>query len=58
MQHKKGRVISGFSFAFKVSDEKTMRKKITKKQAESMANVGESYKDLYSRLSKKYLIFE
>jgi plasmid replication initiation protein len=58
IQHKKGRVISGFSFAFKVLDEKPKRKKITKKQAEGMANVGESYKDLYSRLSKEYLILE
>jgi plasmid replication initiation protein len=58
IQHKKGRVISGFSFAFKVIDEKPKRKKITKKQAEEMANVGESYKDLYSRLSKEYLILE
>jgi plasmid replication initiation protein len=56
IQHKKGRVISGFSFAFKVIDEKPKRKKITKKQAEGMANMGESYKDLYSRLSKEYLI--
>jgi plasmid replication initiation protein len=58
IQHKKGRVISGFSFAFKVIDEKPKRKKITKKQAESMAKTGESYKDLYSRLSKEYLILE
>jgi plasmid replication initiation protein len=58
IQHKKGRVISGFSFAFKVIDEglKPKRKKITKKQAEEMAKIGESYKDLYSRLSKEYLI--
>jgi plasmid replication initiation protein len=60
IQHKQGRVISGFSFAFKVIDEvfKPTRKKITKKQAEEMAKIGESYKDLYSRLSKEYLILE
>jgi plasmid replication initiation protein len=58
IQHKKGRVISGFSFAFKVIDEKLKRKKITKKQAEKMAKTGESYKELYSRLSKEYLILE
>jgi plasmid replication initiation protein len=56
IQHKKGRIISGFSFAFKVINEKPKRKKITKKQAEEMAKIGESYKDLYSRLSKEYLI--
>jgi plasmid replication initiation protein len=58
IQHKQGRVISGFSFVFKVIDEtlRPKRKKITKKQAESMAKAGESYKELYSRLSKEYLI--
>lgn len=37
-------------------NEKRKRKVITKAQAEKMANVGESYKDLYGRLSKDYII--
>ena len=42
-----------------VSDgEKRKRKIITKSQAEKMAKVGESYQDLYRRLSKEFLIKE
>lgn len=37
-------------------NEKRKRKTITKAQAEKMANVGESYQDLYRRLSKDYII--
>ena len=37
-------------------NEKNKRKSITKAQAEKMARVGESYKELYRRLSQNYII--
>lgn len=75
-QHKRGRIITGFSFTFtlkkpardpntidmlsnKTDAEKSRpkrRKKITKKEAEAMAHVGESWADLIQRLSSEYLI--
>lgn len=63
-QHKRGRSISGFSFTFKqkntaqklttIKPEK--RKNITKAEAQAMAKIGESWHDLYTRLSSKYNI--
>ena len=61
-QHKKGRVVSGFTFSFKFKKTSTNnsfnegRKIITKAQAEQKAFAGESWKDLYKRLSKDYVI--
>lgn len=60
-QHKHGRSISGFEFSFKPksvtsTDVKTKRQIISKSEAEAMANPGESYNDLYKRLSRKYII--
>jgi len=40
----------------KADSEKPKRKKITKAEAESMAWPGESYQELYKRLSPKYII--
>ena len=78
-QHKKGRVITGFSFRFKqtskqaserdvntidMSTDKTdaeafaqpERKNISKAKAGKMARIGETYDQLYRRLSKNYII--
>lgn len=64
-QYKRGRSISGFEFSFKpkaapakAGDDKPKRQKITKRQAEAMAHPGESYPDLYKRLSRDYIIAE
>lgn len=60
-QHKRGRSISGFEFIFKakkapVSDDNSKRKRLSKQEAEKMARPGESYNELYKRLSQTYLI--
>lgn len=77
-QHKRGRIVSGFSFTFKIKpppaparDPNTVdmlnnqtdaegrpkrRKKITRKEAEAMANPGESWADVFTRLGRDYLI--
>ena len=83
-QHKKGRVITGFSFKFKqkpqqspktlkngdfkrdsdtidmfthkTDTEAKKRQKITKSEAGAMAQAGESWEELYRRLSKDYII--
>ena len=61
-QHKKGRIVSGFTFSFKFKKTSANnkvyegRKVITRAQAEKEAFVGESWKDLYTRLSKDYVI--
>lgn len=68
VQHKCGRVISGFTFNFKTKNKTSSaalvnvpsvgdsRKKITKAKAESMARAGESYQQLYARLGRDYII--
>jgi len=66
-QHKVGRRITGFSFSFVekavqrdpntidwVDEEKPIRKKISKQQAESMAKPGETWSELLSRIGKNY----
>lgn len=61
-QHKRGRRISGFEFSFKskktpvMPDSKSKRKVINKSQAEAMASIGETYSELYKRLSTDYII--
>lgn len=61
-QHKRGRRISGFEFSFKSKatpaspDAKPMRKVISKAQAEAMSKMGETYSELYQRLSPDYII--
>lgn len=61
-QHKKGRRISGFEFSLKPKvtpsspDVKPKRKVISKAQAEAMSKMGETYSDLYRRLSPDYII--
>lgn len=61
-QHKRGRRISGFEFSFKskatssTHDAKPKRKVISKAQAEAMAAMGETYPELYKRLSSDYII--
>lgn len=62
-QHKRGRSISGFSFTFKqknqpegISSTKKSRQRITKKEAEEMAYLGESWPDLLARLTGQYHI--
>lgn len=62
-QHKRGRSISGFSFTFeqkntakKLTTKPEKRKNITKAEAQAMAKIGESWHDLYTRLSSKYNI--
>lgn len=64
-QHKKGRSISGFSFSFKqknqpktISTTKKSRQRITKKEAEAMAYVGENWPDLLNRLTGEYHIVD
>lgn len=63
IQHKTGRIISGFHFevCYKKGREpqKTMRKirpTISKSEAEKKARVGESWEDLLKRLSKDYIV--
>jgi len=66
-QHKIGRKIVGFSFSFVekkverdpntidwVDEDKPKRKKISKQQAESMANPGETWSELLARIGKNY----
>ena len=62
-QHKIGRSISGFHFelGYKKGKEpekaiKKIRATISKAEAERQAKVGESWDDLYKRLSKNYII--
>lgn len=61
-QHKRGRRISGFEFSFKPKttpaspDAKSKRKVISKAQAEAMSKMGETYSELYRRLSPDYII--
>lgn len=61
-QHKRGRSISGFSFIFKqkniakVVSKNPKRQPITKREAEAMAHVGESWNDLLDRLTTQYHI--
>ena len=83
-QHKKGRIITAFSFKFKqkpqqspktlkngdfkrdsdtidmfthkTDTEAKKRQKITKSEAANMAQAGESWEELYRRLSKDYII--
>ena len=78
-QHKKGRVITGFSFRFKQTSKQASerdvntiemltdktdaeafaqpeRKNISKAKAGKMARIGETYDQLYRRLSKNYII--
>lgn len=64
-QHKRGRSISGFSFTFKqknqpetISTGKKGRQRITKKEAEEMAYLGESWPDLLARLTSQYHIID
>ena len=64
-QHKRGRSITGFSFTFKQKNaEKTLntakkgRQRITKKEAEDMAYLGESWPDLLARLTSQYHIID
>lgn len=64
-QHKRGRSITGFSFTFKQKNaEKTLntakkgRQRITKKEAEEMAYLGESWPDLLARLTSQYHIID
>ena len=64
-QHKRGRSISGFSFTFKqknaaksLSTVKKGRQRITKKEAEEMAYLGESWPDLLARLTSQYHIID
>jgi plasmid replication initiation protein len=55
-QHKRGRCISGFEFRLRLKKPAETRKKLTKQQAEAMARAGESYSELYKRLSRNYII--
>ena len=60
-QHKRGRSISGFEFSFKakktpISESNSKRQRITKEEASKMARPGESYNELYKRLSQTYII--
>lgn len=55
-QHKRGRSISGFEFSFKLKVPVESRSKLTKQQAAALAKRGESYSDLYKRLSADYII--
>lgn len=78
-QHKRGRVITGFSFEFTMktppvrdpntvdwvagttdaeagADKPPKRTTISKREAEAMARPGESYSELYARLSREYII--
>ena len=64
-QHKRGRSISGFSFTFKqkkqptaISTAKKGRQRITKKEAEEMAYLGEEWPDLLARLTGQYHIID
>ncbi len=64
-QHKRGRSITGFSFSFKqkkaatpLSSIKKGRQRITKKEAEAMAYVGEEWPDLLNRLTGMYHIVD
>lgn len=64
-QHKRGRSISGFSFTFKqknaakpLSTAKKGRQRITKKEAEEMAYLGEEWPDLLARLTGQYHIID
>ena len=64
-QHKKGRSISGFSFTLKqknqsksLTPKKKNRQRITKKEAEDMAYLGESWPDLLARLTSQYHIID
>ncbi|WP_346799484.1 replication initiation protein RepM (plasmid) [Halomonas sp. Bachu 37] len=59
IQHKRGRSITGFEFSFTAkANAGTKRKTISKSKAEAMARPGESYSDLYKRLSREYIIKE
>lgn len=67
-QHKKGRIIIGFSFSFVEKqvdrdpntidwvdeDKKPTRKKITKQQAAAMGRPGEEWPELLARIGKDY----
>jgi plasmid replication initiation protein len=55
-QHKRGRSISGFEFRLRAKKPVETRKKLTKQQAEAMARPGESYSQLYKRLSSNHII--
>lgn len=55
-QHKRGRSISGFEFRLRAKKPVKTRKKLTKQQAEAMARPGESYNQLYKRLSSNHII--
>jgi plasmid replication initiation protein len=67
-QHKRGRIVSGFSFSFTikappepaeppaVEGSSKKRKKITKAEAQAMARPGEHWPELYARLGTEYLI--
>lgn len=64
-QHKRGRSISGFSFNFKqknqpkaISTAKKGRQRITRKEAEAMAYIGEEWPDLLNRLTGMYHIVD
>ena len=64
-QRKRGRSISGFSFTFKqknaakpLSTAKKGRQRITKKEAEEMAYLGEEWPDLLARLTGQYHIID
>lgn len=64
-QHKRGRSITGFSFTFKqknaaksLSTVKKGRQRITKKEAEEMAYLGEEWPDLLARLTSQYHIID
>lgn len=64
-QHKRGRSITGFSFSFKqknaakpLSTAKKGRQRITKKEAEEMAYLGEEWPDLLARLTGQYHIID
>lgn len=64
-QYKQGRSISGFSFTFKqknqskpLTPKKKSRQRITKKEAEEMARLGEEWPDLLNRLTGQYHIID
>ena len=52
-QRKRGRKVVAFQFEFGLKDDVSTSKSLTKKQADSLAKVGESYPQLYARLKKE-----
>jgi plasmid replication initiation protein len=52
-QRKRGRKVVAFQFEFGLKDDVSTSKSLTKKQADALAKVGESYPQLYARLKKE-----